>query len=1155
MIETLNGAGDWWWSWLRAMAWQAALLALVVWAVDLGLRRRGWPQVRYALWAVVVVKLLIPPAFALPSGVLSRMLPAGRRSTQVEAAQGMPSADLEGAAALESRAWSVPAAGPGGGVPARDAGAGAAARVRLSASAWAMLGSGVVSLVLLAWLAARALGLRRLVRVDAGQGLPERMEGVVGPCAQRLGLRRVPRVVVTEGVRSAAVFGVFRPVLLLPPAACEAGSAVRLEHIVLHELAHVKRGDLAANTAQALVQVVFWFHPAVWLAGMHMRHLRELCCDASVSRLLRERTSEYRETLAEAARAMLLGRERPGLGLLGLFESASRLRRRLEHLERPAWRHARLKAMASLAAAALMVACVVPMAGNTREANAESSAAPTGGRRALTWQATLPNGVAVELLALWRYADESEQEREWWRPDGTTMSPEDCALYADKVSDPAWGLQMLHFEYGYLYRIDPEADVSTDSRPTWGSRMGQRAPREGIVSALVASDNWDRQQGLVGETTGIAIAAAAGPWESWECELHGGDVYVSRRLEGGASMALSGLRPEYSEQSDAGRGDSPGDARQANGRLQYACDATLIDVTENAGDIDVRVLYEEKDGDVGRAQSRAQMGVVAPLSQSADHRPMVVRTFCLPSRREDLASVFVEWRPLHAVAFRNVAMVPGLTTEVHVEPIGPTGGRPAEEAPFGPDGAAAPDMTSQAVLGGVRHSQRPARNMRIRWVRESGGGYAVGGGATGEPIRLVRTSGSAVINGARSRIEVHEETYRGDEAEPGYINDQVYVFDGAECRKLTTVVKGSARRPVAGHIWLLDHNSELITGILFGQSPPVYNETLLREYQLTFAEGDVPGTVVLDATRPNRGRYRLTIDGNRGHNVVRRECFVARGRKDYEDRFGLAQHVDGIWFLKSREKIRYGLRDPSKTSVEEQVTVDSVEFDTPPEDEALFRLRFPDGTALADLTFEYGSPGGFRVGCLAEPDHMREPAAVTAVLGARPDDDGGTAGADSRGQGGQWGPVLQRTVNGVHSGRGAFIDLESANVADMPEAVRATGRGIDRWLEEEGIDGRVEMDAGLRGLWGFRMVVIPVRNERWDTVWPAQCESALSAHEGIYPPIVSAAGGLPATCLFKTGQGSAGILQIVGVTADHEGLAIRYKMVQPAPTPAGATVE
>jgi bla regulator protein BlaR1 len=90
------------------------------------------------------------------------------------------------------------------------------------------------------------------------------------------------------------------------------------------------------NGVQSLLGILFWYHPAVWLAGRRLRHLRELCCDAAVARRLRERTNAYAATLVRTPARAPAGGLQIGCGLLGLFENSSRLRRRLLHLKRPA---------------------------------------------------------------------------------------------------------------------------------------------------------------------------------------------------------------------------------------------------------------------------------------------------------------------------------------------------------------------------------------------------------------------------------------------------------------------------------------------------------------------------------------------------------------------------------------------------------------------------------------------------------------------------------------------------------------------------------------------------------------------------------------------------------------------------------------------------
>jgi bla regulator protein BlaR1 len=131
-------------------------------------------------------------------------------------------------------------------------------------------------------------------------------------------MRRLPRIAVTSEVPSAAVCGVLRPILFLPESSL-ALQPEQLEHVLLHELAHLKRRDLLLNAAQSLLHILYWFNPVLWFAGRQLRHLREVCCDATVANLLRERTGDYSRTLLELAERALNSNVGPALGMLGLF--------------------------------------------------------------------------------------------------------------------------------------------------------------------------------------------------------------------------------------------------------------------------------------------------------------------------------------------------------------------------------------------------------------------------------------------------------------------------------------------------------------------------------------------------------------------------------------------------------------------------------------------------------------------------------------------------------------------------------------------------------------------------------------------------------------------------------------------------------------------
>jgi len=82
--------------------------------------------------------------------------------------------------------------------------------------------------------------------------------------------------------REPGVFGIFRPVLLLPDKVMDCLTAREMESIVAHELCHVRRRDNLATVIHMAVEVVFWFHPLVWWLGARLIQERECACDEEV---------------------------------------------------------------------------------------------------------------------------------------------------------------------------------------------------------------------------------------------------------------------------------------------------------------------------------------------------------------------------------------------------------------------------------------------------------------------------------------------------------------------------------------------------------------------------------------------------------------------------------------------------------------------------------------------------------------------------------------------------------------------------------------------------------------------------------------------------------------------------------------------------------
>lgn len=148
------------------------------------------------------------------------------------------------------------------------------------------------------------VALRRIRAQGTGLHRPDAPE-VLAAASRLAGVSRPVTLLVSAAVRVPATWGVRRPVVALPAAAVH-WSAERLRLVLLHELLHVRRRDVMVEILLEAVTVVFWFHPAVWLAAGRVRLERERTCDEAVIDT-GARASEYCAHLVEIMRAAARG--------------------------------------------------------------------------------------------------------------------------------------------------------------------------------------------------------------------------------------------------------------------------------------------------------------------------------------------------------------------------------------------------------------------------------------------------------------------------------------------------------------------------------------------------------------------------------------------------------------------------------------------------------------------------------------------------------------------------------------------------------------------------------------------------------------------------------------------------------------------------------
>jgi beta-lactamase regulating signal transducer with metallopeptidase domain len=163
---------------------------------------------------------------------------------------------------------------------------------------WLTLAWGAVAALSLARL---ALGMWRVSRC-ARRGTELNREEFIIRAAQKLGMRRPVRVVLSPEAKVPMSAGFLDSVVILPVQAAE-WSNERLELVLLHELAHVKRRDCLAVMVAEIALALWWFHPLAWIARRSIRRDAELAADDLVLRT-GARPSVYAEHLLSIVRSL-----------------------------------------------------------------------------------------------------------------------------------------------------------------------------------------------------------------------------------------------------------------------------------------------------------------------------------------------------------------------------------------------------------------------------------------------------------------------------------------------------------------------------------------------------------------------------------------------------------------------------------------------------------------------------------------------------------------------------------------------------------------------------------------------------------------------------------------------------------------------------------
>ncbi|QBG36655.1 M56 family metallopeptidase [Litorilituus sediminis] len=97
--------------------------------------------------------------------------------------------------------------------------------------------------------------------------------------AKQINLTKAPKLLISLHVDVPMAIGWLKPVVLLPASMVTGLNSAQLEMLMLHELAHIRRHDYLVNFIQSIIELLFFFHPAVSWVAKQMRNEREYCSD------------------------------------------------------------------------------------------------------------------------------------------------------------------------------------------------------------------------------------------------------------------------------------------------------------------------------------------------------------------------------------------------------------------------------------------------------------------------------------------------------------------------------------------------------------------------------------------------------------------------------------------------------------------------------------------------------------------------------------------------------------------------------------------------------------------------------------------------------------------------------------------------------------
>ena len=302
----------------------SAALALVAAFVGKLVRQ---PQVRHALWVLVLVKLITPPVLQVPLPLFSPKPNLAGRSASLAFDAGSKQLPTDGSVSdqtiLAHMSDESEATTPG-----KSAWMQVVPWPRILWSVW-LAG-------MLIWYVIAGTRLWRFRKsLSYARTASDEIQSEVGRIASKYALSRTPRVVVANANIPPLIWSFSRKTTIVLPG--DLLSRLTTEErvgMLAHELAHLKRGDHWIRWFELFVLGVYWWNPVAWWARAQVQQAEEECCDSWVLWAFPDHAIQYAQTLVDTV-DFLVGQTLKPVSATAFISQSSSLKRRIEIILAP----------------------------------------------------------------------------------------------------------------------------------------------------------------------------------------------------------------------------------------------------------------------------------------------------------------------------------------------------------------------------------------------------------------------------------------------------------------------------------------------------------------------------------------------------------------------------------------------------------------------------------------------------------------------------------------------------------------------------------------------------------------------------------------------------------------------------------------------------